>query len=167
MTAQNGLILNEAQVVQKIKRIAFEIYENNFGEKQLLLAGIHGQGYLLAQALAKELSSISHLDVHLAKVDIDKESPAKSEIHIDCEMSKLAKKVVVLVDDVLNTGKTFAYGMKPFLKVEIKKIEIAVLVNRSHPKFPIAPKYTGYELSTTITEHIEVYLDREKAVYLR
>ncbi len=74
---------------------------------------------------------------------------SKSEIKLDCDLKELKKKCIIMVDDVLNTGRTFAYGMKPFLTIEVKKIETAVLVNRSHTLFPIYPQYTGYELATT------------------
>ena len=81
-------------------------------------------------------------------------------------MKDLAKKSILLIDDVLNTGRVLAYGMKPFLSIIVKKIEVAVLVNRSHSLFPILPKYTGYELSTTLDDHIEVILKKKFAVYL-
>ena len=82
-------------------------------------------------------------------------------------MKVLRKKCIIIVDDVLNTGRTFAYGLKPFLNIEVKKIETAVLVNRSHTLFPIYPQYTGYELATTIRDHVEVILGKETAVYIR
>ena len=82
------------------------------------------------------------------------------------QADQLEKKTIIIVDDVLNTGRTLAYAMKPFLCIEVKKIEVAVLVNRSHPLFPIQPSYTGYELSTTLTEHVEVVLGKKAGVYL-
>jgi pyrimidine operon attenuation protein/uracil phosphoribosyltransferase len=78
----------------------------------------------------------------------------------------LAKKNIILVDDVLNTGRILTYGMRPFLSITVKKIEVAVLVNRSHALYPIHPTYTGYELSTTLDDHIEVVLKKKFAVYL-
>src|SRR5690606_37355318 len=108
------------------------------------------------------------LAIKLVKVTIDKAAPQQSEITLDCDVKEIRKKCIVLVDDVLNTGRTFAYGMKPFLNTEVKKIEIAVLVNRSHTHFPVYPQYTGYQLATTLKDHVEVKLDKsEFAVYLR
>jgi pyrimidine operon attenuation protein / uracil phosphoribosyltransferase len=101
------------------------------------------------------------------KVSLDKSAPQQSDIVLDCDLKEIKKKVIVLVDDVLNTGRTFAYGMKPFLNTEVKKIETAVLVNRSHTLFPIYPQYTGYQLSTTLKEHVEVRLSKDDSgVYL-
>ena len=167
MVVERSLILDGAQVKQKIKRMAFEIYENNFKEKSLVIAGLDGQGYTLAKMLVKELEAISPIALMLVKVSLDKLAPQQSEVTLDCDQKDVKKKCIVLVDDVLNTGKTLAYGLKPFLNTEVKKIETAVLVNRSHTLFPIYPKYTGYELSTTIKDHVEVTLGKESAVYLK
>jgi pyrimidine operon attenuation protein / uracil phosphoribosyltransferase len=165
MVTDKTLILDTRQVKQKIKRMAYEIFEHNFKEKGIVVAGIEGQGYILAKLLAKEVENISPLEIRLVKISLDKSAPQQSEIKLDCDLKELKKKCIILVDDVLNTGRTFAYGMKPFLTIEVKKIETAVLVNRSHTLFPIYPQYTGYELATTLKDHVEVNLSDE-TVYL-
>lgn len=147
--------------------MAFEIFENNFKEKTIVIAGVDGQGFVLARLLAKEIEAISEAEVKLARVSLDKLAPQQSAVVLDCDAKDVKKKSIVLVDDVLNTGRTLAYAMKPFLDVEIKKLEVAVLINRSHAAFPIAPRYSGYELATTITDHVEVVLGKETAVYLK
>ena len=161
------LVLDTVKVKQKIRRIAYEIFENNFKEKVIVLAGIDGQGYSLAKIIAAELGKISPLEIRIVKVSLDKLSPQQSEVMLDAETKDIRKKCIVLVDDVLNTGRTLAYGMKPFLDIDIKKIEVAVLVNRSNTLFPITPTYTGYELATTLTDHVEVVLGKNAAVYLK
>jgi pyrimidine operon attenuation protein/uracil phosphoribosyltransferase len=167
MIAEKSLILDSDQVKQKIRRMAFEIYEHNFNEKNIVIAGIDGQGYVLAKLLIKQVESISPLEVKLVKISLDKLAPQQSDITLDCDLKELKKKIIILVDDVLNTGRTFTYGMKPLLNIEVKKIETAVLINRGHSLFPILTQYTGYELSTTIKDHIEVILKKdEMAVYL-
>jgi pyrimidine operon attenuation protein/uracil phosphoribosyltransferase len=165
MVADKTLILDTRQVKQKIKRMAYEIFEHNFKEKGIIIAGIEGQGYILAKLLAKEVENISPLEIKLVKISLDKLAPEQGEIKLDCDLKELKKKCIIMVDDVLNTGRTFAYGMKPFLTIEVKKIETAVLVNRSHTLFPIYPQYTGYELATTLKDHVEVNLGNE-TVYL-
>jgi len=167
MVAEKTLILDAAQVKQKIRRMAFEIYEHNFKEKNIMIAGIDGQGYVLAKLLAKEVETISPIEVTIVKVSLDKMAPQQGEVELDCDVKEIKRKCIILVDDVLNTGRTLAYGLKPFLDTEVKKIETAVLVNRSHTLFPVYPQYTGYELSTTIKEHVEVKLGKEIAVYLK
>lgn len=167
MVSERSLILDAIQVKQKIRRMAYEIYENNFTEKMIVIAGIGGQGYILAGLLIKEIESISPIKTMLVKVTLDKQAPQQSDVTLDCNVRELQRKCIILVDDVLNTGRTVAYGLKPFLNIEVKKIETAVLVNRSHTLFPIYPDYTGYELATTIRDHVEVVLGKETAVYIR
>ena len=161
-------ILNQEQILQKIRRIAYEIYENNFEENRLVLAGIDGQGYELARMLKKQLEEISDKEILLVKVSLDKFAPSQSAIRLDCSEEALNGQTIILADDVLNTGRTLAYSLKPFLQNPVRKLEIAVLVNRSHTSFPVQAKYTGYELATTLTEHIQVTLGpKEMAVYLK
>jgi pyrimidine operon attenuation protein/uracil phosphoribosyltransferase len=146
--AEKSLVLNDQQINQKIKRMAYEIYENNFKEKSIVMAGIEGQGYSLANILGKELVAISSIEMIIAKVSLDKFSLLQSEVKIDKTEMEFRKKCVLLVDDVLNTGR------------------VAVLVNRSHTLFPIMPTYAGYELSTTLKDHVEVVLGKKSSVYL-
>ncbi|MDQ2656243.1 MAG: phosphoribosyltransferase [Bacteroidota bacterium] len=167
MVSERSLILDSVQVKQKIRRMAYEIYEHNFNEKTIVVAGIDGQGYVLARLLIKEIESISPIKTILVKVTLDKLAPQQSDVTLDSNLKDLQKKCIILVDDVLNTGRTFAYGLKPFLNIEVKKIETAVLVNRSHTLFPVYPEYTGYELATTIRDHVEVTLGKDTAVYVR
>ena len=164
---KDNLILNKKQVMQKVIRIAYEIYENNYKEKRLVIAGISGEGFKLASLLMKELKKIAPFELMLIRVDIDKKNPAKSEIGINCDLNTLHRSCLVLVDDVLNTGRIFLHSLKPFLNIDVKKIQTAVLVNRQHKLFPVSADFTGYELSTTLNDHIQVILDREQfGVYL-
>lgn len=156
-------ILDAEAIRQKIRRMAFEIYENHFGDEVLVLAGIDGQGYQLAQALQSALQAISSQEVRLLKISLDKASPSQSEVVLDQEAAYWAGRPVILVDDVLNTGRTLAYSLRPFLKERISSLEIAVLVNRSHTVFPVQAKYKGYELATTLNDHIRVSLAEEAA----
>ncbi|WP_288372929.1 phosphoribosyltransferase family protein [uncultured Algoriphagus sp.] len=150
-------VLNDKQIRQKITRMAFEIYERNLHTKGVVFAGVTGMGLILSELLAKELSHISELQVEQLEVQLDKSDVANSKISLSQNLD-LAGKSLILVDDVLNTGRTVAYAMKPFLQEEISKMELAVLVNRAHGLFPLRPDYTGFELSTTLNEHIRVDL---------
>src|SRR5690554_1427659 len=152
------LVLDHKQIQQKITRIAFEIYERNVGEEEIVFAGITGMGYKLSCLLADKLKEISPLDVRQIEIVLDKKAATMGEIALSESFSFEGKRVII-VDDVLNTGKTLAFAMNPFLKEAIKKLEIAVLVNRSHKLYPVSPDYTGYELATTLSEHITVHLD--------
>lgn len=161
------LILNKHQIHQKVKRIAFEIYENNIGEKELIIAGIEPKGYELAKMLIEELKKITPFKITLVKIVVEQKRKLNSKVNLDVDPAIASKKTVIIVDDVLHTGKTCILGMKPFLDVDVSKIQVAVLINRSYGLFPVSATYTGYELSTTLNEHIEVILDKkELGVYL-
>lgn len=168
MTEEKTLLLDDAAIKQKVRRIAFEIYEQNFGEKQLVLAGIDSMGYRFAQLLQKEVEEISPVKVKLLRVSLDKKAPLQSEVEVNTDMAELERQVVIIADDVYNTGRTLAYSFKPFLNIRVKKLQVAVLVDRGHHSFPVQPDYVGYSLSTTIKDHIDVYLDKDDgfAAYL-
>lgn len=168
-TSAATLILDKEQTLQKIRRIAFEIYENNFQEEEVILAGIYDKGYAFAGMLQKELSAISPLHSVLVKISLEKFSLIQGEVQLDCQKEILQNKSIILIDDVLNTGRTIAHSLKPFLNIQVKKIQTAVIVDRNHKMFPVSADFVGYALSTTIQEHIEVVLqDPEKlGVYLR
>jgi pyrimidine operon attenuation protein / uracil phosphoribosyltransferase len=162
-----NLILDKKQTLQKIRRIAFEIYEHNFKEKDIVLAGVDQMGYGFAQILKKELESISPIKVLLVKVTLDKLAPSQSEVVLDTPIDQLKNKTIVVADDVLNTGKTLAYSLKPFLDIKVKKLQTAVVVNRGHHSFPIIADYVGLSLATSLKESIEVRLKgSETGVYL-
>jgi pyrimidine operon attenuation protein/uracil phosphoribosyltransferase len=173
LEASSRLILDAEEIARRIRRIAYEIYERNFEESILVLAGIEDRGYLLAERLCSALDEISHFTLESnklikAKVQLQKFTGVQCEVNLENAPEKWENCCVVVVDDVLNTGRTLAYSLKPFLEQPVKKLEVAVLVNRSHIKFPVIASYTGYQLSTTLEEHIEVVLDGSAdAVYLK
>ncbi|WP_080236687.1 phosphoribosyltransferase family protein [Spirosoma rigui] len=163
------LILNAEQIRQKIRRIAFQIYEINFEESSLLLAGVSGEGYVLAQAIRNELAQIAPFEVELIQIELDKTQIAQPAVQTSQPVAAYTDKVIIVVDDVLYTGRTLAFSLQPFLSVPVRKLQVAVLVDRNYPKYPVAADYKGYELSTTLTDHVDVILSDESrmGVYLR
>jgi pyrimidine operon attenuation protein/uracil phosphoribosyltransferase len=161
-------LLNQAQTLQKIRRIASQIYEQNFDESSLIIAGINGEGFHFAEILVKELKQISKQEIFLAKLTFDKHATEQPDIKIESLVDTFHHKNIVLCDDVLNTGKTLAFSLRPFLSIPLKKLQVAVIVDRNHPRYPVAADFVGYSLSTTLNEHIQVILsDEEKTgVYL-
>lgn len=139
--------------------MAFEIYEHNLQEKEIVMAGIKNQGYELARLLQKDLEEISPIKITLIGVKMDKRQPYANDILLEeVDDVILDDKLVIVVDDVLNSGRTFAYCLKTLLQYKFRKIELAVLVNRSHKEFPVSAKYKGYDLSTTISDYVEVQI---------
>jgi pyrimidine operon attenuation protein/uracil phosphoribosyltransferase len=151
-------ILNADQIEKKITRIAYEIYEENASEKEVVLAGTVEGGYELAQKLEVMLKKISPLKITLMKVLVNKNALSEEGgVKLDKEIN-LSGKTVILVDDVLNTGQMLSYCMKTILQFPVKSLKIAVLVDRNHTLFPIKSDYTGLSVSTTLQEHIKVNL---------
>ncbi|MCE3259781.1 MAG: Pyrimidine regulatory protein PyrR [Bacteroidetes bacterium] len=161
-------ILNTLQIRQKLDRLAYEVYEDNYGEKQLLVVGIEGNGYKVAASLADKLKEISKIKIQLGKIKIDKEEPWKGDPVTDFSEKDFVNKTVVLVDDVLNSGKTLMYAVKLFLDKPVKKLSTVILVDRSHTRFPVKADFVGLTLSTTLQERIEADLSKKgsEAVYL-
>jgi pyrimidine operon attenuation protein/uracil phosphoribosyltransferase len=168
MPQSQVLVLDKNQIQQKINRIAYQILEDNFDEKEIILAGIWDRGYKLALRLQTKLQEIATFNVKMLRVDIERQA-TKLIAKTDLSETEWKNKVVILVDDVLNTGKTLAYGLGVFLNTPHKKIRTVVLVDRSHKIFPISTDFVGLELATILKEHVDVIMDvegEEDRVYL-
>jgi len=163
MTTSGSIILNQLQISQKVRRIAYQIYETNSSEKEVILAGIVGNGFVFAEKLVEVLQKISTLKVTICEVVIDKKNPLKS-ITTSLKVEDYQNKSLVLVDDVLSSGTTLIYGIKHFLEVPLKKFKTAVLVNRNHKKYPVKADFKGISLSTSIKEHIQVEFSEKEAI---
>ncbi len=161
-------ILNDKQIAQKITRIAVQILENNFDAPEILLAGLNKNGYEMARLIAENLRQRTMITIHLTRLKLNSQSPTEYPITLEYPIANLHNKVIILVDDVANSGRAIFYAVKPLLDVLPKKVEVAVLVDRKHKSFPIQPDYVGLSLATTRQENIEVQLlgVEEKAVYL-
>ena len=160
MPASN-IILNNQQIEHKIKRIAYQIYESNLNETDLILAGISKSGFLFAKRLKTILEQISDLKIELCEVKIDKKNPLK-KIETSLPSSAYINKSIVLTDDVLNSGATLIYGVKHFLEVPLKQFKTAVLVDRSHKNFPVKADFKGISLSTSFNEMVQVRFSKGK-----
>ncbi|HXB93061.1 MAG TPA: phosphoribosyltransferase family protein [Puia sp.] len=151
-------ILTEAVAEKKLRRMAYEILENNPGEKELILAGIRESGSVIARNIQRLLQEIagSRLSVQLISITLDKKMPSAVTLSGSPDFTDA---VIIVIDDVANSGKTLLYALKPFLEFHPRKIESLVLVERTHKAFPVQPDYTGLSLSTTLQEHIYVEVD--------
>ena len=169
MSEKKLLILTHQQIQQKIDRIAYQVLEDNFDEQEILIAGILPRGNKIAERIKAVLDEIAPFKSTLLTIELDKISTSL-HANIDFDINECSNKVVILVDDVLNSGKTLAYGFGVFLDVPLKKLRTAVLIDRNHKSFPMTTDYAGVALSTVIKEHVDVVLDEdgeEDAVYLR
>lgn len=155
----NTVILNKKQIAHKIRRIAFQVYETNVGEQEVVIAGILANGFTLAKKLKAEVEKISPLKVLLCEVKIDKKNP-RAPITTSLKSAEFTNKSLLLVDDVLHSGTTLIYGVKYFLDVPLKQFKTAVLVDRNHKKYPVKADFKGISLSTSINENVSVIFEK-------
>ena len=152
-------ILTPEVAEKKLKRMAFEILENNFGETKFILAGIRENGSDIARAIQSLLHEIAGIKAELITIRLDKKNPLT--VTVDRQLD-YREQIVILIDDVSNSGKTLLYALKPFLDNMPKKIQTLVLVERSHNAFPVKPDYVGLSIATTLQEHIYVEIEAGK-----
>jgi pyrimidine operon attenuation protein/uracil phosphoribosyltransferase len=157
MSEKRLLILDPQQIQQKIDRIAYQILEDNFEEQEIVIAGILPQGSNIAVRLKAILDEIAPFKSTLINIEIEKHASSLN-FKLDTPIEACTDKVIILVDDVMNSGKTLAYGFGVFLDVPLKKLRTVVLVDRNHKSFPVTTDYSGIALSTLLNEHVDVQL---------
>jgi pyrimidine operon attenuation protein / uracil phosphoribosyltransferase len=153
MATEKKYILSKEVVEKKLRRMAFEILENNIDEKEIILAGIRESGSVVAKVIQGMLAEISSIKTELITITLDKKEPTDVSLSRSIDLNG---KVIILVDDVSNSGKTLLYALKPFIEFHPKKIQTLVLVERTHTSFPVRPDYVGLSIATTLQEHIFV-----------
>ena len=158
---QKKKILENIQILNKIKRISLQIIESNLDSNKIIICGIEKNGALLAEKICKELDLISKKNIIFCSMKINKSNPTE-DIQLSIDINECKNQSVVIVDDVLNSGKTLTYALKHFLVIEIKSIKTAVLVNRSHKKFPISADFKGINLSSSLQNHVDVVFAKDK-----
>ncbi|WP_018626088.1 phosphoribosyltransferase family protein [Niabella aurantiaca] len=152
-------LLNAETVEKKLQRLALELIENNLGVQELILVGIEEHGVVLAKNIQQLIRENSRIPTELLTLQLNKKKP--TDIKLSREMD-FTGKVIVLIDDVTNSGKTLLYALKPFLDYHPTRIQTLVLVERTHTLFPISPDYKGISLATTLQDHIYVEVDGDK-----
>jgi pyrimidine operon attenuation protein/uracil phosphoribosyltransferase len=154
-------ILDKETVQMKLQRMAYEVVENNLDEKKIILVGIKDNGSVIARNVKKILNKISPLEVEIVNLGIDKKYPKDVELS---EQNNFSGEVIIIVDDVANSGQTLLYSLKPFLEFRPRKIQTMALVERTHKTFPMHLDYTGLSVATTLQEHIFVQVEGEEVV---
>ena len=156
MTTSKNYILDKVVADRKMRRMALEILENNAEETELILAGISENGSAVARGIQRMLQQFSKVKIKCITLTLDKKKPGDIKLSESLDFND---KVVIVIDDVANSGKTLLYSLKPFLAYHPKKIQTLVLVERSHNSFPVHPDYSGICIATTLQEHIYVEVD--------
>lgn len=166
-----GCILDKAALKSSLMRIVREILQKNRGTKDLCLVGIRNRGAYLAQRLAGFIREregvgvlVGALDITLYRDDLSlvADQPLVRRTEIDFDING---KNVVLIDDVLFTGRTIRAALDALIDLgRPKSIQLAVLIDRGHREFPIQPDYVGKSIPTSLAENIEVHLEETEGI---
>ena len=161
-------LLGERQIRQKIQRLAVQIIEANYREDEIVLAGINDNGMRFARLLAEQMTIHGLPSVFLTRIRLNPAAPLEGSIEIEAPEQQLEGKVIIIVDDVANTGRTIFFACRPIMETLPKKVQVAVLVDRTHKSFPISVDFVGLSLATTLKQNIDVHLnlDRQAEVLL-
>lgn len=161
MNQVSELVMPHETIVRKLDRMAREILEVHFQESTLVLLGVDGQGVALCQALVRRLKALGDMDIVDGVVSLNKANPLQSGVTCDVPKESLNDTIVILVDDVLNSGQTLIHAVREVLLGNPREVHTAVLVDRKHRAFPVRADYCGLTLSTHLNEHIAVDLSDE------
>lgn len=153
-------ILSTIDIKQKVNRLGHQLLEDCFEEKEIFIGGIIGNGVELSKQLAKVITSNSEVKVTLFDITINKSEPWSDNIKLSVTNDKLKNGYIVLVDDVLNSGKTMQFALTELLRFPTKAIKTVALVDRKHRRFPIKADFVGLSLSTTLKERVEVKFEK-------
>ncbi|HEY1046277.1 MAG TPA: phosphoribosyltransferase family protein [Bacteroidia bacterium] len=160
MNTPKDIILDHAQIKGIITRLAWQIYENNMDESLIWIAGIDERGACIAEMISEELSKICQLELRTVSIVIDRKNYEPS-YYSEFDIEEMKNSTVVLVDDVLNTGKTIVCAMLPLVQRQVAKLQLAVLASRSHRLFPVYANFVGISMATTLQEHLNFDMSDE------
>ena len=150
------IILSQQEIDQKITRLAHQIIENTFEEKCLFIGGICGNGLILAEKIKDIISKNSDQDITVFEILVNKIEPWSEEIQLSVPQELIKNGYLIMIDDVINSGKTMQYALVKLLEQATKAIKTVVLVDRSYRTYPIKADFVGISLSTTLQERVEI-----------
>ena len=152
-------LLNHEQINQKINRMAYQLYEHYYLEDEIILAGISQRGMVLAEKIAKSMQQFYDKKITLITLTVEKDHPFDDFAVKRVDAAVFAHKTVVVIDDVLNSGKTLLYGVCQFLHAPVKQLSTLVLIDRNHKSYPVQADFVGISLATTMKQNISVVFD--------
>ena len=153
------IVLNKTQIDQKITRLSHQILENASEENTIYLAGICGNGMRIAHEISTILKANTEQNIEVFEISINKDQPLDSDVTMNIDGELLKNGFIVLIDDVLNSGKTMQYALVKLLEKPVKAIKTVALVDRRHRRYPIKCDYVGITLSTTLKDRVEINFD--------
>lgn len=151
-------ILGASAVKAKMRRMAYEVYENNFEEQSLILIGIGKRGGYLATRLAAILREISPLRIELLNAS---KTEGDGVAIAEADLTKLEGEAVLVVDDVLYSGLTIFHTVAAVMQSKPKAVQTAVLIDRGHRNVPMTSDFVGMELATSLKQYVSVEVSPE------
>ena len=158
-------VLQQADVTRALTRISHEILERNRGADDLVLLGIPSRGVPLAERIAERMASVEGVSVPVGSLDVTmfrddlRLKPARTLMPTDIPPGGIDGKIVVLVDDVLYSGRTIRAALDALGDLgRPARVQLAVLVDRGHRELPIRADYVGKNLPTSRREEVQVLL---------
>ena len=161
-----NIILNSDDISNKIRRIAFEIIENNIEQKYLYMIGLLPNGKYISEEINKIIRLNSDINTEIIYFEMDKKELSLKKDHEDFNFKILKDQIVVFIDDVMNTGSTLIYAINQILPYKPKEVQIGVLIERNFNNFPVLPNYKGLQLSTSKNEHVKVEIGKSPKVII-
>jgi pyrimidine operon attenuation protein/uracil phosphoribosyltransferase len=155
-------ILTSEEINQKLVRLAHQIIEFSYNVPVCYLGGITGNGFTMAKALRKIIQDNSNQKIELFELTVNKEKPWSEEVKLSISEEKLKDGTILLVDDVLNSGKTMQYALVKILQQPTTAIKTVAMVDREHRRYPIKADFVGLSLSTTMSDRVEIRLTKER-----
>jgi pyrimidine operon attenuation protein/uracil phosphoribosyltransferase len=152
------IILEHPEIERKIFRLAYQILEQTIHQQHIFIGGIHGNGLILAKRLKEIMDKHGGPEVVVFEICINKEEPWSEPIKLSIQDDDLKNGYIILVDDVINSGKTMQYALIKFLQQATHAIKVLTLVDRQHRRFPIKADFVGLSLSTTLKNRVEIDL---------
>ncbi len=159
---EKATVLNESDMDRIVKRIAHEIIERNKGSDNLVFLGIQKKGVPLAERIKNHIETLENIKLNSGKLDIsfyrdDIDKKIKTDFNITDIPFEIQDKDIILVDDVLFTGRTIRAALDAIIDFgRPKSIQLVVLIDRGHRELPIRADYVGKNLPTSLNEYVEV-----------
>ena len=165
-TEATRTVLDARDITRALTRISHEILERNRGAADLVLLGIPSRGVPLAERIAERMASVEGVSVPVGALDVTmyrddlRLKPARTLMPTDIPAGGIDGKTVVLVDDVLYSGRTIRAALDALTEVgRPKAVQLAVLVDRGHRELPIRADFVGKNLPTSLAERVRVSLE--------
>jgi len=157
-------ILDTSGVEYRLERIAMQILEDVYPLKKVIFVGIDVRGRQLAEKIKYWIALTKAVEVEVYEARPERSGYSSSEIHLPDTLQAGNDIPIVIVDDVLYSGRTLFLALEKIMQFQPLRVRMAVLIDRGHRRYPLRADYTGMELGTTLQEHVSVEIDTNQEI---